>query len=545
MTERRSRTRVGCAATLVGGILTRSSTEPVPAMSTAAPSRPAAESIDWRPIALLILALSALRLAIAALLPVTQDEAYYFDWARTLGWGYFDHPPGVAALGLGTLLEPGSALAARLGTLLAGVLTLVVLARLYWRAGLTTTATLASALLLACATLPGLIGGVVTTPDTVLALAWALALHESERALGGERRRWITAGIAVGIGLLGKYTMVLIGPVLLWAILWVDPRALRTRWPYLGALAALLVFAPNLWWNASHDWLSLGFQLGHGLSTELAAPETLGAGTMAHSGPQTLVERLASLGGYLGAQLAFWGLLVPVLVMALRGGGGTPPRPRLTRHARALLIAATLFPLGFFAVIASFSEVEANWPVVYLLAAPALLAPRLLQRPRWLLGGAGANLVLVTLYAVHAASAALPLPDSANRVLRETHGFAALAEVAAGLDAPVHADRYQLVAMLRFHAPGLAATTSQWPGLHRPSEYLHGRIAPRLDPARIDQPFWLVSRAGHPPALPGFRVTERRVLQDCAGQPLHQGASAPCARPLHIWRLYRYAPLGD
>jgi len=70
-------------------------------------------------ILLLICGLVAWRLAIAALIPVTQDEAYYFDWARHLAWGYFDHPPGVALLGLGVRLEPGSVFMARLGGLLA------------------------------------------------------------------------------------------------------------------------------------------------------------------------------------------------------------------------------------------------------------------------------------------------------------------------------------------------------------------------------------------------------------------------------------------
>ncbi|HNV70834.1 MAG TPA: hypothetical protein PKO06_14125, partial [Candidatus Ozemobacteraceae bacterium] len=48
----------------------------------------------------------------------------------SLAWGYFDHPPGVAFLGLGTWLAPGSALAGRLGTLVAATLSFLVLASL-------------------------------------------------------------------------------------------------------------------------------------------------------------------------------------------------------------------------------------------------------------------------------------------------------------------------------------------------------------------------------------------------------------------------------
>jgi hypothetical protein len=97
--------------------------------------------------------------------------------------------------------------------------------------------------------------------------------------------------------------------------------------------------------------------------------------------------------------------------------------------------------------------------------------------------------------------------------------------------------------MLRFYAPSLD-TTTQWPGLTRPSEYLRGRIAPRLDPESVDSPFWLVSGFGAPPTIAGFRSDTHRRLFDCAGQRLSEAAEAPCSRPLHTWNLYRYLPEG-
>ena len=481
------------------------------------------------------------RLAIAALMPVTQDEAYYFDWARHLAWGYFDHPPGVALLGLGVRLEPGSVFMARLGGLLAGLATLVVLDRLYRRCGLTDVRDRALALLLAGATLAGVASGVITTPDSVLVLAWALALHEAERALAVDPRRWITAGIAIGLGLLGKYTMLLIGPVLLLAILGANWRQLLTRWPYLGAGVALLVFAPNLLWNAQNDWLTLGFQFGHGFATEVGGAVAPEASAIVQSGPETPGERAMSLLGYLGVQLALWGLIALPILLAPWIGRRELGRSdsRLTTPGRTLLLAASLFPLGFFALVALISEVEANWPAMYLLGAAPLAALWLRRARRWAWMAALANLALATLYAIHAATAALPLPDNQNRLLRETHGFAELAEIAAGLDAPVHADRYQLTAMLRFHRPDLVAT-SQWPGLTRPSEYLRGRIAPRIDPQSVTAPFWLLTRSGAPPELTGFSIKAERRLFDCPGRPLSEGAEPPGCRPLHRWSLYRY-----
>ena len=49
----------------------------------------------------------AVRLAVAALLPIAPDESYYWEWSRHLAAGYFDHPPVIA-------------LVSRFGTALAG-----------------------------------------------------------------------------------------------------------------------------------------------------------------------------------------------------------------------------------------------------------------------------------------------------------------------------------------------------------------------------------------------------------------------------------------
>ena len=502
----------------------------------------------WHLVAGLIFAMTLWRIGAAALLPVTQDEAYYLDWAHHLAWGYFDHPPGVAAFGLGTLLAAGSPLAARLGALLASTLALVVLARFYFNCGLVRRDDLGLALVLAFASVVGLAGGLLITPDAPLALAWALTLHESERALAGDRRRWLTAGLAAGLGLLGKYHMAMIGPILLWAIIRTDPRALRTPWPYLGGGLAVLLFSLNLLWNFHHDWMTLRFQFGHGFALDTGTLIEDGAGAAAAAiqrwSPGSLGERALNLGGYLGIQLGLWGLLaaplltLPLLWVRRRLARPAATAPVIADHARPLLLAAVLFPLGFFALVSLGSAVMANWPAMYLLAAPALLAPGLRGLRRWVIGGAAANLLLVSLLVFQAATAALPLPASANRVLRETHGFRALAAIAKGLDLPVYADRYQLIAQLRFYQPNLP--TGQWPGLARQSEYLVGQIAPRVTPRTQAGPFWIVTERQSPPELDGFRNTLQGTFYDCAGAPLAETTVPPCAAPLHEWHFYRY-----
>lgn len=515
---------------------------------------------DTRWILGLIGLMTLWRLAASALLPVTKDEAYYLDWARTLAWGYFDHPPGVAVLGLGIELAPGNVLAGRLGAVLVSALTLWLMDRLARTAGVTGLRERVLVLVVAFATLPGMAAGVIGTPDTVMALFWTLALHEALAALQHDRRRWLTAGLATGLGLLGKYTMVLIGPVFLIAMLRADPKALRSPWPYVGGLLVVLVLLPHLWWNASNDWVSVRFQFGHGFATdtgEIALAETDlpappgGRGQHHHEMPgMTPGERLGSLAGFLGAQLALWGLLLlplvaVVLIPARRRAALERWREVLSPAARTLLWTAIWFPIGFVALMSLGSEVEPNWPGMYLVAAAVVAALALAGAVRWLAAAAAVNLVLVSLYICHAATQALPLPDSMERVLRETYGFDQLAELTAGLSGPVFADRYQTAAMLRFRDP--ASRVTQWPGIKRPSEYSRGRIAsiPALADVQAAGGFWLIGKTR--PEIPGFELESSRIALACKGYDLAvtdadqaSAHGAPCAKPLQRWVITRY-----
>ena len=59
-------------------------------------------------IALIFGVTVVLRFVVAAIVPIVQDETYYLEWSRTLDFGYFDHPPMVAWLGVTTMLEPAA-----------------------------------------------------------------------------------------------------------------------------------------------------------------------------------------------------------------------------------------------------------------------------------------------------------------------------------------------------------------------------------------------------------------------------------------------------
>ena len=94
---------------------------------------------------------------------------------------------------------------------------------------------------------------------------WAAALFFLERALVAQQRgAWLGVGIAMGLGMLSKYSIGLVG-LAAGLFLLVDASSRRwfLRWePYAATLLAFALFSPVILWNAQHDWASFSYQAG-------------------------------------------------------------------------------------------------------------------------------------------------------------------------------------------------------------------------------------------------------------------------------------------
>lgn len=222
-----------------------------------------AQSLSPARAALIVIAAGfALRLVLAASVDLIPEEAYYWCYSRHLAWGYLDHPPLVAWLiRAGEELFGHSELAIRSGALACGAALACVIYRTTLVRHGRAAALVATAL--SCS-VPYAFGvGAIIAPDVSLALAWAATLMFLRAALlEGRANAWLGAGVCVGLGLLSKYTITLLLPAVLVFVL-VDRRS--RRWlmrpqPYLGLALALVVFAPVIAWNATHDWASFAFQ---------------------------------------------------------------------------------------------------------------------------------------------------------------------------------------------------------------------------------------------------------------------------------------------
>ncbi len=388
---------------------------------------------------LALLALTAIRLWVAARTPLSPDEAYYWVWSRALAPGYLDHPPMVALfIRAGTSLAGETTLGVRLLAPLSALLGSWLLAdaaeRLFpgRRAGET-------APLLFNATLVMAAGAVVMTPDTPLLLFWTASFWAlarfSARPRGGW---WWLAGLFAGLALLSKYTALFL---LLGGLVWLLSvpllRPWLMRWPVWAGLAlAALLFAPTLAWNAAHGWASFLKQGGRN--------------AVWHPSPRFLGELIAGQAG-LATPLIF---LLAIAAMAWMARAFWRSRTA----GPGLVLALSLLPALVFLEHAIGDRVQANWPAI---CYPAALVAAAACGARWrraVIPAAALGFALAGLVYWQALAAPFPLPRALDPTLARLSGWRAWADgIEAARQAPgaafVADENYGEAAMLAWLLP--------------------------------------------------------------------------------------------
>lgn len=296
-----------------------------------------------------LLALLPLRLALAAVVPLLPEEAYHWNFARHLDWGYYDHPPMIAwAIAAGRLLFGDTPLGVRCVPLLFSLGTTALLARLARRVYGEAAAAWA-VLLFTLAPVPLLVSQ-AGFPDSPLLFFWVLTLTLAWEAIEGKRPTlWLAAGAGLGGAMLSKYTGVLLVPSVLGYLLFSkrDRHWLATPWPYLAGLTALIIFSPVVYWNAQNHWASFLFQ---------------SKGRMEES-------RGFSLHRYLGAQtLAIFPLALPLL------GAALVRVLRPTRPEEAFFRACFLAMFLLFAAVSCLRPPHVLWPLASFMGLIVVMA---------------------------------------------------------------------------------------------------------------------------------------------------------------------------
>jgi hypothetical protein len=213
-----------------------------------------------------VAAVIALHLATNGTLGFHTDELYYLDCGRHPAFGYVDFPPVVPLLArLETGLLGVTPWTLRLlPSLMSGLL--VALCGVYvrrlggslWLQGIALVAGIAA---------PYIVGSgdvyqtvIFDVATWMVALYWFLCLLVDRTP-----RYWIYLGITLGIGLEVKYTIVgLIAGITIAVLLTPSLRnELRTRYPWIAAAIALLIWAPNLAWQVVNGFPSLTYIANH------------------------------------------------------------------------------------------------------------------------------------------------------------------------------------------------------------------------------------------------------------------------------------------
>ena len=188
-----------------------------------------------------------------------RDELATLDDARHMAWGYVAYPPLTPFFARVSLDLFGTSLAGfRFFAALADAAAIVLAGLIARELG----GGCGAQIMAACASIPfALAAGTLMQYVSFDYLFWILTAYFLVRLLKSNDPRWWAAiGGAIGLGMLTKYSMLFCVAGVITGVLVTDLRRhLKTKWLWLGAAFSILIFLPNLLWQAQHHFISLDF----------------------------------------------------------------------------------------------------------------------------------------------------------------------------------------------------------------------------------------------------------------------------------------------
>ncbi|MBP0110239.1 glycosyltransferase family 39 protein [Bradyrhizobium vignae] len=295
--------------------------------------------------AVIIAAMTVLRIVYACAIELRTDEAYYWTWSKEAALSFLDHPPGIAWLiRFGTAIFGDTTLGVRFGGIVAMLVMQLLLADLVRRLTHDMRAIVVAVLMPEAALYYGLLMAKVAPDVAMIPCAMAMVWSLVRLAQSGDGRWWLAAGLFAGLSVLSKFTAIMFAPAVAAFLLVPDWRwrLLRSPYPYLAMLVAIAAFSPVLIWNAQHDWASFRFQ---------------GVRATASYGIS-----LRTIGDYIGLQLGLVGFVM--LPVVLTGLVLTAWRGYRMREPVAILLStAVLVPFLYFLVKSLTLRVGDTWPM--------------------------------------------------------------------------------------------------------------------------------------------------------------------------------------
>lgn len=190
-----------------------------------------------------------------------RDELYYIACSKHLAAGYVDHPPfSIFVLSINRFLFGDSIAALRLIPSLSAAASVFFTGLMVRRLGGRLFSQGLAALCLMIAPVFLMISSFYSMNSFEILLGCIIAYLLIVLLQTDNRRYLLYIGIAAGIGLLNKHTMILflLGIVAAFAVT-PSRKYFRSPFLYLGALAAALILLPNIVWQFLNGWPSLEF----------------------------------------------------------------------------------------------------------------------------------------------------------------------------------------------------------------------------------------------------------------------------------------------
>jgi Dolichyl-phosphate-mannose-protein mannosyltransferase len=190
-----------------------------------------------------------------------RDELQTLDDARHLDWGFVAYPPLTPALGRVELALFGTSLVGfRLFAAIAVSAVMVIAGLIAKELGGSRGAQVLAALATGFAPV-SLIQGAVMQYVSFDYLWGVAATYFLVRLLKSDDARWwLAIGAILGLGMETRYTIGFLTLGIVAAVLLTDPRRfLRSKWLWAGVALSILIFLPNVIWQAQHHFISLEF----------------------------------------------------------------------------------------------------------------------------------------------------------------------------------------------------------------------------------------------------------------------------------------------
>lgn len=262
-------------------------------------------------------AMATLLLALASAYGFHRDELYFIVAGRHPDFGYVDQPPLTPLLSAGVAGLLGvTPLAVRLVPALTAAVVVVLAADMARCLGASRSGQVLAALVLAIS--GWLAAGHLDETATYDVLFWTIAFWLLIPLLdgGGEDVRdrrwcWLALGLVVGIALENK-TLAIALPATVGASLLLLRRwdVLGSRWPWLAALLATVIWTPNVLWQTTHGFTQI--QMAQHIASEQGGLD----------GRLNALEQLLALAGPLLFPVAVAGV-----IWLLRSSHSRPWRP--------------------------------------------------------------------------------------------------------------------------------------------------------------------------------------------------------------------------